>query len=182
MVPGTGRSPDGSHRPTWEKASMIGDESTSDRLRIELAAEPLARSGRAVSWSGSSLHGSALSWSRSPSCSPTSSSPTPCSTPTATFASRSRRLPTGVRVEVSDHNVAPVSPRSASVHAEGGSGLDLVEGIFDEWGVERWDGGKPSGSRSFSNARHRSTRPAELCSRVQTISAAPAAANATMVR
>lgn len=92
------------------------------------------------------------------------------------------RLPTGVRVEVSDHNVAPVSPRSASVHAEGGSGLDLVEGIFDEWGVERWDGGKPSGSRSFSNARHRSTRLADLCSRVQTISAAPAAANATMVR
>ncbi|MDQ5874010.1 MAG: ATP-binding protein [Actinomycetota bacterium] len=52
------------------------------------------------------------------------------------------KLPTGVRVQVSDHDVALVAPRRASVHAEGGRGLALVEGISDGWGVERWDGGK----------------------------------------
>lgn len=52
------------------------------------------------------------------------------------------KLPTGVRVQVSDHVGATVKPRRASVHAEGGRGLALVEGISDEWGVETWDGGK----------------------------------------
>ena len=47
MVPGTGRSPDGTPPPDLENASMIGDESTSDRLRIELAAEaPSAKRAR----------------------------------------------------------------------------------------------------------------------------------------
>lgn len=161
---------------------MSGDESTSDRVKIELTAEASSaeRARRFVertltSWNCMELIEVTVLLANELVTNSVLHA-------TATFASRSRRLPTGVRVEVSDHNVAPVSPRSASVHAEGGSGLDLVEGIFDEWGVERWDGGKPSGSRSFSNARHRSTRLAELCSRVQTISAAPAAANATMVR
>ncbi|MDQ3662021.1 MAG: ATP-binding protein [Actinomycetota bacterium] len=52
------------------------------------------------------------------------------------------KLATGVRVQVSDHDSAPVEPRRASLHAEGGRGLALVEGISDDWGVERWDGGK----------------------------------------
>jgi anti-sigma regulatory factor (Ser/Thr protein kinase) len=52
------------------------------------------------------------------------------------------KLPTGIRVQVSDHDNASVKPRSASLHAEGGRGLALVEGISDDWGVERWDGGK----------------------------------------
>jgi anti-sigma regulatory factor (Ser/Thr protein kinase) len=52
------------------------------------------------------------------------------------------KLPTGIRVQVSDHDNASVEPRRASLHAEGGRGLTLVEGISDDWGVERWDGGK----------------------------------------
>lgn len=53
-----------------------------------------------------------------------------------------RKLPTGVRVQVSDHDNASVAPRRASVHAEGGRGLALVVGISDDWGVEEWGGGK----------------------------------------
>ena len=163
---------------------MIGDESTSDRLRIELAAEaPSAKRARRL------VERELTSWKCVQLVEVTVLLANELVTNSVLHAHSDIRLEVtkapdgpGVRVEVSDHNVAPVSPRSASVHAEGGSGLDLVEGIFDEWGVERWDGGKPSGSRSFSNARHRSTRLAELCSRAQTISAAPAAANATMVR
>jgi len=48
-----------------------------------------------------------------------------------------RKLPTGVRVQVGDHDNASVTPRRASVHAEGGRGPALVEGIFDDWGVEK---------------------------------------------
>ena len=52
------------------------------------------------------------------------------------------KLPTGVRVQVSDHDNASVVPRRAIVHAEGSRGLALVAGISDDWGVEQWDGGK----------------------------------------
>ncbi|MGI8519442.1 MAG: ATP-binding protein [Actinomycetota bacterium] len=52
-----------------------------------------------------------------------------------------RKLPTGVRVQVCDHDNASVVPGRASVHAEGGRGLALVAGISDDWGVEEWEGG-----------------------------------------
>ena len=53
-----------------------------------------------------------------------------------------RQLPTGVRVQVSDHDNVSVAPRRASDHAEGRCSLALIAGISDDWGVEQWDGGK----------------------------------------
>ena len=52
------------------------------------------------------------------------------------------KLPSGVRVQVSDHDEAPVSPRRARLDSEGGRGLALVEGISDNWGIERGRAGK----------------------------------------
>jgi anti-sigma regulatory factor (Ser/Thr protein kinase) len=53
-----------------------------------------------------------------------------------------RKLPTGVWVQVSDHDNVSVAPRRASDHAEGRCSPALVAGISDDWGVEEWDGGK----------------------------------------
>ena len=121
---------------------MSGDESTSDRVKIELTAEA-SSAERARRFVERTL----TSWNCMELIEVTVLLANELVTNSVLHANTDIRveitkLPTGVRVQVSDHDVALVTPRRASVHAEGGRGLALVEGISDDWGVERSDGGK----------------------------------------
>ncbi len=121
---------------------MSGVESISDRVKIELAAEA-SSAERARRFVERAL----TSWNCMELIEVTVLLANELVTNSVLHANTDIRveitkLPTGVRVQVSDHDVALVTPRRASVHAEGGRGLALVEGISDGWGVERWDGGK----------------------------------------
>lgn len=52
------------------------------------------------------------------------------------------RQTAGVRVEVADGVPdLPATPREASLEAEGGRGLLLVDAVADKWGVSPWPGG-----------------------------------------
>ena len=128
--------------PARERYVMSGDESTSDRVKIELAAE-VSSPERARRFVERAL----TSWKCMELIEATVLLANELVTNSVLHANTDIRveitkLPTGVRVQVSDQDVAPVEPRSASVNAEGGRGLALVEGISDGWGVERWRGGK----------------------------------------
>ncbi|HZJ49581.1 MAG TPA: ATP-binding protein [Actinomycetota bacterium] len=121
---------------------MSGDESTSDRVKIELAAEA-SSAERARRFVERAL----TSWKCMELVEVTVLLANELVTNSVLHANTDirveiRKLPTGVRVQVSDHDVAPLAPRRASLSAEGGRGLALVEGISDDWGVERWDEGK----------------------------------------
>ena len=121
---------------------MSGDESTSDRVKIELAAE-VSSAERARRFVERAL----TSWKCMELVEVTVLLANELVTNSVLHAHTEIRLevtklPTGIRVQVSDHDNASVEPRRASLHAEGGRGLALVEGISDDWGVERWDGGK----------------------------------------
>ena len=121
---------------------MSGVECTSDRVKIELAAQA-SSAERARRFVERAL----TSWNCMELIEVTVLLANELVTNSVLHANTDIRveitkLPTGVRVQVSDHDVALVTPRRASVHAEGGRGLALVEGISDGWGVERWDGGK----------------------------------------
>jgi len=114
----------------------MSDESTSDRVEIELAASSAERTRRFVeraltSWKCMELVEVTVLLSNELVNSVLHAN--------TDIRVEVRKLPTGVRVQVSDHDNASVAPRRASVHAEGGRGLALVEGIFDDWGVEQWD-------------------------------------------
>lgn len=121
---------------------MSGDESTSDRVKIELTAEA-SSAERARRFVERAL----TSWTCMELVEVTVLLANELVTNSVLHANTDirveiRKLPTGVRVQVSDHDVAPLAPRRASLSAEGGRGLALVEGISDDWGVERWDEGK----------------------------------------
>ncbi len=121
---------------------MSGVESTSDRVKIELAAE-----ASSAELARRFVERALTSWNCMELVEVTVLLANELVTNSVLHANTDIRveitkLPTGVRVQVSDHDVALVAPRRASVHAEGGRGLALVEGISDGWGVERWDGGK----------------------------------------
>ncbi len=120
----------------------MSDESTSDRVKIELVAEASSaeRTRRFV-------ERALTSWKCMELVEVTVLLANELVTNSVLHANTDirvevRKLPTGVRVQVSDHDNASVVPRRASAHAEGGRGLALVEGISDDWGVEQWDGGK----------------------------------------
>lgn len=121
---------------------MGGDRSTSDRVRIELAAEAAS-----AELARRFVERALTSWKCMELVEVTVLLANELVTNSLRHANTDIRveiskLPTGVRVQVSDHDVASVKPRRASVQAEEGRGLALVEGISDDWGVERWDGGK----------------------------------------
>jgi anti-sigma regulatory factor (Ser/Thr protein kinase) len=121
---------------------MNGDRSTSDRVRIELAPEA-SSAERARRFVERAL----TSWKCMELVEVTVLLANELVTNSVLHANTDisvevRKLPTGVGVQVSDHDNASVAPRRASVHAEGGRGLALVVGISDDWGVEEWDGGK----------------------------------------
>ena len=121
---------------------MSGEQSTSDRVKIELVAEP-SSAQQARRFVERALN----SWKCLELVETTVLLANELVTNSLLHANTDihvevTKLQTGVRVQVSDHDVAPVSPRRGTVHAEGGRGLALIEGISDHWGVERWDGGK----------------------------------------
>lgn len=98
---------------------MSGDESTSDRVKIELAAEA-SSAERARRFVERAL----TSWKCMELVEVTVLLANELVTNSVLHANTDirveiRKLPTGVRVQVSDHDVAPLAPRRASLSAEG---------------------------------------------------------------